>query len=51
MIPYLARLLNITINNDSIPSDCETHNGSLVSIYSPFTLTSVVSKQMKHVIA
>jgi hypothetical protein len=59
MTPYLARLLAITINNATIPSECQKaivvaiYKGgdrSLVSNYRPASLTSVVSKQMKHVI-
>jgi hypothetical protein len=60
MIPYLARLLDITIKNATIPSDWEKAivvpiykggNRSLVSHYRPVSLTLVVCKQMEHVIA
>jgi hypothetical protein len=55
MIPYLARLLDITINNCTIPRDWKTatvvpiHKGggrSVVKNYRPFSLTSVVCKQI-----
>jgi len=60
MIPYLARLLDITMNNGTLPGDWKTdtvipiHKGgdrSLVTNYRPVSLTSVVCKQMEHVIA
>jgi len=60
MIPYLARLLNITINNGTTPSDWKKaivfpiHKGGnclVVKNYRPVSLTSVVCKQMEHVIA
>jgi hypothetical protein len=60
MIPYLARLLDITINNGTLTYDWKkatvilTHNGgnrSLVTNYRPVSLTSIVWKQMEHVIA
>jgi len=60
MIPYLARLLDITINNGTLTYDWKkatvilTHNGgnrSLVTNYRPVSLTSIVCKQMEHVIA
>jgi len=60
MIPYLARLLNITINNGTIPRDWKKaivvpiHKGgdhSVVKNYRLVSLTSVVCKQMEHVIA
>jgi hypothetical protein len=60
MIPYLARLLEITINNATIPSDWKqaivvpiykAGDRSAVTNYSPVSLTSVVCKQMEHVIA
>ena len=60
MIPYLARLLSITINKVNIPRDWKRavvvpiHKGgdrSVVKNYRPVSLTSVVCKQMEHVIA
>jgi hypothetical protein len=60
MIPYLARLLDITMNNCTLPADWKTaivvpvHKGgdqSLVTNYGPVSLSSVVCKQMEHVIA
>jgi hypothetical protein len=60
MIPYLARLVDVTINNTTIPSDwkkaivvhiCKGGNRSQVSNYRPVSLTSVVCKQMEHAIA
>jgi hypothetical protein len=60
MIPYLARLLDTTINNGTIPSDWKKavvvpiYKGgdrSVVKHYRPVSLTSVVCKQMEHVIA
>jgi len=60
MIPYIARLLDITMNNGTLPSDWKIatlipiHNGgdrSLVTNYRPVTLTSVFCKQRIHVIA
>jgi hypothetical protein len=59
-IPYLARLSDITINNATIPSDWKKaivvpiYKGGdrlLVANYRPVSLTSVVCKQMEHVIA
>jgi hypothetical protein len=59
-MPYLARLLNITMNNGTLPADWKravvvpVHKGcdrSLVTNYGPVSLTSVVWKQMEHVIA
>ena len=56
MIPYLGRLLEITINNGTLPEDWRratvvpVHKGgdrSLVSNYRPISLTSVVCKQME----
>ena len=53
MIPYLARLLDITINNGTIPrdwkkaTDVPIHKGddrSVVKNYRPVSLTSVVCK-------
>ena len=60
MIPYLARLLDITMNNGTLPGDWKRatvipiHKGvdrSLVTNYTPVSLTSVVCKQMEHVMA
>jgi len=60
MIPYLAQLLDITMNNGTLPGDWKRatvisiHKGgdrSLVTNYRPVSLTSVVCKQMEHVIA
>jgi hypothetical protein len=58
MIPYLVRLLDIMINNDTIPGDWKKaivvpiHKGgnrSVVKNYRPVSLTSVVCKQMEHI--
>ena len=60
MIPYIARLLDITMNNGTLPGDWKRAtvipinkggDRSLVTNYRPVSLTSVVCKQMKHVIA
>jgi hypothetical protein len=60
MILYLARLKDVTVNNAAIPSDWKKaivspiYKGgdrSLGSNYRPVSLTSVVCKQMEHVIA
>jgi hypothetical protein len=60
MIPYLVRLLDITMNNNAIPGDWKKaivvpiYKGgdrSVVGNYRPVSLTSVVCKQMEHVIA
>ena len=60
MILYLSRLLDITINNGTIPRDWKKaivvpiHKGgnrSVVKNHRPVSLTSVVCKQMEHVIA
>jgi len=60
MIPYLARLLDITMNNGTLPGDWKRatvipiHKGRdrlLVTNYRPVSLTSVICKQMGHVIA
>jgi len=60
MIQYLARLLDIMINNGTIPRDWKKatvfpiHKGgdrSVVKNYRPVSLTPVVCKQMEHVIA
>jgi hypothetical protein len=58
MTPYLALLLDITINNATIPDDWKTFivfpiykvGATLVSNYRPVSLTSVDCKQMEHVI-
>jgi len=59
MILYLARLLDTTINNGTIPRDWKKAivfpfhkrgDRSLVRNYRPVSLTSVVYKQMEHVI-
>jgi len=53
MIPYLARLLDVTMNNGTL-TVIPIHKGgdrSLVTNYRPVSLTSVVCKQMEHVIA
>ena len=56
MIPYIARLLEITMNNGTLPGDWKRatevpiHKGgarSLVTNYRPVSLTSVVCKQME----
>ena len=58
--PEMARLLDITVNNGTIPRDWKKaivvpiHKGgdrSVVKNYRPVSLTSVVCKQMEHVIA
>jgi len=60
MIPYLARLLGIILNNGTLSADWKravvfpVHKGcdrSLVTNYRPVSLTSVVCKQMEHVMA
>ena len=60
MIPYLVRLLEITVNNSTLPTDWKKtivfpiHKGgdrSVVDSYRPVSLTSVVCKQMEHVVA
>ena len=60
MIPYLARLLDITINNGTISRDWKKaivvpiHKGgnrSVVRNFRPVSLISVVCKQIEHVIA
>ena len=60
MIPYLARLMDITMNNNAVPDDWKKaivvpiYKGgdrSVVGNYRPVSLTSVVGKQMEHVIA
>jgi hypothetical protein len=60
MIPYLTRLLDITVNNGSIPDDWKkataipVHKGgdrSIIPNYRSVILTSVTCKQMEHAIA
>ena len=60
MIPYVAQLLDIMNNNGTIPRDWKkatvvpTHKGgdrSVVKNNRPISLTSVICKQMQHVIA
>jgi len=60
MIPYLARLLDITMNNGTLPGDWKeatvisVHKGGdrlLVTDYRPVSLNLVVCKQMEHVTA
>jgi hypothetical protein len=60
MTPYLARLLEISLNNATIPSDWKRQtvvpiykrgDKSAVSNYRPIILTSVVCKQLEHVTA
>jgi len=60
MIPYLARLLDIIINNATIPSDCKeaivvpiykSVDRSVVTNYRPVSLTSALCKEMEQVIA
>jgi hypothetical protein len=59
-IPYLAWLLEITMNNGTLPGDWrrakvvpihKEGDRSLVRNYRPISLTSVVCKQTEHVIA
>ena len=60
MIPYLVRLVEITMNNGTLPEDWKRatavpiHKGgdrSLVTNYRPISLTSVACKQMEHALA
>ena len=60
MIPYLALLHDITMNNGALPADWKramifpVHKGGdrlLATNYRTVSLTSVVCKQMEHVIA
>ena len=60
MTPHLTRLLEISLNNATIPSDWgkatvfpiyKGDDRSAVSKYRPISLTSVVCKQLEHVIA
>ena len=60
MIPYLARLFDMTLNTGTLsaywkravvfPVHTEADR-SLITNYTPFSLTSVVCKQMEYVIA
>jgi hypothetical protein len=59
MIPYMAPLLDITINNGTIPRDWKKAivvtinkggDRSVVKNCRPVSLTSVVCKQMEHII-
>jgi hypothetical protein len=59
MIPYLARLMDIAINNGTIPRDWEKatvvsiykgDDRSVVKNYRSVSLISVVCKQMEHAI-
>jgi len=60
MTLYLPRLLEIALNNPTIPSDCEKatvvpiykgRDRSAISNYRLIILTSVVCKQLEHIIA
>jgi len=60
MIPYLARLLDIAMNNNAVLGDWKKAivipiykrgNRSVVGNYRPVSLTSVICKQMEHVTA
>jgi hypothetical protein len=60
MIPHLARLLDITMNNNAIPGDWKKaivfpiYKGgdrSVAGNYRPVRFTSMFCKQMEHVIA
>jgi hypothetical protein len=60
IIPYLARLIDISINNGTLPADWEkavlvpVYKGgdrTVVKNYRPVSLTSVICKQVEHVIA
>jgi hypothetical protein len=60
MIPYLVQLLDVTVNNAAVPSDWKKAivvpiykrgDQSQVSNYRPVSLTSVVCKQIKYVVA
>ena len=58
-IPYFARLMDVTVNNATTPSDRKREivapvykggDGSVVTKYRPVNLTSEVCKQMEHVV-
>ena len=60
MSPYLARFLEVSLNNATIPMDSKIaikisiYKGGyrlVLSIYRPIRLTSVVYRQLGHVIA
>ena len=60
MTHFLARLLEISLNNAILPSDWKKAvvihidkggDRSAVAYYRPISLTSVVCKQLEHVIA
>lgn len=60
MISYLARLLGVTVNKASIPSNWKRaivvpiyigDDRSLVTDYRPVSLNSVICEQMEHVLA
>jgi hypothetical protein len=60
MTPFSARLLDITLNYNSIPGDWKNaivipiNKGGYRSVtgnYRPVSLTSMVCKQMDHIIA
>jgi len=60
LTPYLARLLNITMNNNVIPGDWKKYlvvpfykggDRSVVGNYRPDSLNSVVCEQIEHVTA
>ena len=60
MIPYLASLVDVTLNNTSLPDDWRKAivipifkggDRSTIGNYRPVSLTLVVCKQMEHVIA
>ena len=60
MIPYLARSLDITMNNNALPGDwkkaimvpiCKGGDRPAVGNYTPVGLTSVVCKQKEQVLA
>jgi len=60
LIPFLARLFDIKMHNGTLSADCKRavvlpiHKGgdrSLFTNYRPVSLTSMVCKEMEHVIA